>query len=164
MLEKLNPHPSSQVLSREERRVFDELLKRETGDFRFSDLRTKLQSAMEKGLGIFRDEKAMTEACRAITEIRRQLDRAVLDDRERLYNTELTSALELGFMLDVAEAVAWSGLLRNESRGSHFRADFTKRDDSRFLAHTLATKASEKPAISYAPVTITRWQPAERKY
>jgi len=74
------------------------------------------------------------------------------------------NALELDFMLDVAEAVANSALLRRESRGSHTRTDFPKRDDEHFLKHTLAYRTPDGPKIDYLPVTITRWQPEERKY
>ena len=88
----------------------------------------------------------------------------LIEDRGGVFNTELTSALELDFMLDVAEAVAHSGLQRQESRGSHTRTDFPDRDDERYLQHSLAYRTPEGPRIAYSPVTITQWQPEERKY
>jgi succinate dehydrogenase/fumarate reductase flavoprotein subunit len=87
-----------------------------------------------------------------------------LDDRDRAFNTELLTALELGNMLDVAEAVVRSGLERRESRGSHTRKDFPDRDDERFLKHSLALSTPEGPRIEYGDVSITKWPPAERKY
>jgi succinate dehydrogenase/fumarate reductase flavoprotein subunit len=87
-----------------------------------------------------------------------------LDDHSQLFNTELTAALELDFMLDVAEAVAHSALLRRESRGSHTRTDFPKRDDANFLQHSLAYHTPGGSRIEYLPVTLTRWPLEERKY
>lgn len=162
--QKDDPPPSQQLLGQEESRIFDRLLKHEVGQVRFSELRRKLQSSMEKGLGIFRNERGIMETCRTISEIRGKMDIAALDDRERVFNTELTSALELEFILEVAEAVAWSALRRLESRGAHARLDYPNRDDSKFLAHTLAYYAKDSPRISYLPVRITRWQPSVRKY
>ena len=88
-----------------------------------------------------------------------------LDDRSNTYNTELTAALELENMLDVAEAVAHSALNRKESRGSHQRTDFPNREDEKFLAHSLAYRmASGPPRIEYLKVVITNWPPAKRVY
>jgi fumarate reductase flavoprotein subunit len=88
-----------------------------------------------------------------------------LDDHSHTFNTELTTALELSYMLDVAEAVVHSALGRRESRGSHQRSDHPERDDQRFLAHSLAWRtASGPPRIEYAPVSITRWPPGQRVY
>jgi fumarate reductase flavoprotein subunit len=87
-----------------------------------------------------------------------------MEDRSVNFNTELTSALELEFMLDVAEAIAWSALKRTESRGSHQRTDFPKRDDEKFLKHSLAYRNDNKPRIDYKAVVITKWPPGERVY
>ena len=89
----------------------------------------------------------------------------VLDDHSNTYNTELTSVLELENMLEIAESVAHSGLQRKESRGSHQRTDYPKRDDEKFLAHSLAYRTSDgPPRIDYLNVVITNWPPAERTY
>ena len=119
---------------------------------------------MEKGLGIFRNEGGIVETCRTISEIRSKMDMAALDDREKVFNTELTSALELEFALEVGEAIAWSALRRLESRGAHARLDYPNRDDQKFLAHTLVHHAKDSPRISYLSVRITPWQPSVRKY
>jgi succinate dehydrogenase/fumarate reductase flavoprotein subunit len=87
-----------------------------------------------------------------------------LDDRSRVFNTELVAALELECMLDVAEAIVTAALARRESRGAHTRRDFPERDDAAFLAHSLVSYSPEGPRLSTLPVTITRWQPQERKY
>ena len=106
----------------------------------------------------------MEATCRTLRELRGRFARIGLADRDAVFNTELISALELDSMLDVAEAVASSALRREESRGSHTRTDFPKRDDARFLKHSLAYRSPDGPRIEYLPVTITRWPPEERKY
>jgi len=88
-----------------------------------------------------------------------------MDDRGRLFNTELISALELSHMLDVAETMAQCALQRTESRGAHQRTDYPARDDEKFLAHSMVCRSADgRPQVEYAPVTITRWPPAERVY
>jgi fumarate reductase flavoprotein subunit len=106
----------------------------------------------------------MEATCKILRELRGRFARIGLSDRGAVFNTELVAALELDSMLDVAEAVANSALLREESRGSHTRTDFPKRDDVRFLKHSLAYRTTDAPRIDYLPVTITRWPPEERKY
>jgi fumarate reductase flavoprotein subunit len=88
-----------------------------------------------------------------------------LQDHSRTFNTELVAALELSFMLDVAETMVLSAMQREESRGAHQRTDFPKRDDTRFLAHSLVHRNDDGSArVEHLPVTITRWPPAERVY
>jgi fumarate reductase flavoprotein subunit len=88
-----------------------------------------------------------------------------LDDHGRTFNTELISALELGFMLDVAQSIVECALHRTESRGAHQRTDFPARDDQKFLAHSLVHRKSDDTLqVDYLPVTITRWPPGERVY
>ena len=134
------------------------------GNERISSIRTDLQNTMEKDAGIYRTEEGLKEACAELVTLRERYGRVMLEDGSEVYNTELTSALELGCMLDVAEAVAHSALRRQESRGSHARSDFEARDDQRFLQHSLAYRTEGEPRIEYLPATITRWQPEERKY
>jgi fumarate reductase flavoprotein subunit len=119
---------------------------------------------MEAGAGIYRTEGSLRETCARLASLRERFSRVHLDDRSLSFNTELTSALELDFMLDVAEAVAHSALARTESRGSHQRIDYPKRDDAGFLKHTMAYRTDGPPRIEYLDVVITRWPPAERVY
>jgi fumarate reductase flavoprotein subunit len=109
----------------------------------------------------------MQQACDRLAELRARFAAGVrLDDRNRAFNTEWLSAIELSYMLDVAEALAHSALARRESRGAHFRLDgYEARDDENFLRHSIATyRADAPPAIGYAPVTITRSAPRTRVY
>ncbi|HEV8438233.1 MAG TPA: fumarate reductase (quinol) flavoprotein subunit [Methylomirabilota bacterium] len=162
------PAPKSNpvaALVNDERSRIDRRFLRSEGKERIADVRESMQQAMEKGVGIYRDKAGMEETCQALRELRARFARVGLWDRDAVFNTELIAALELDSMLDVAESVANSALKREESRGSHTRTDFPKRDDERFLRHTLAYRTADgPPRIEYLPVTITRWAPEERKY
>jgi fumarate reductase flavoprotein subunit len=97
--------------------------------------------------------------------LKERFDDVMISDHSHTFNTELTVAIELSYMLDVAEAIIACALNRQESRGSHQRTDFTKRDDEKFLAHSLVYRNEDgSTRVEYLPVTITRWPPAERVY
>jgi fumarate reductase flavoprotein subunit len=148
----------------EQRRLDLQFLRKDGGKERIATVRQEMQKTMEEGAGIYRDEQKMEQACRTLRTLRERFKHIIIEDRGSTFNTEVMNALELDFMLDVAEAVANSALLRRESRGFHTRTDFPKRDDEHFLKHTLAYRTPDGPKIDYLPVTITRWQPEERKY
>jgi fumarate reductase flavoprotein subunit len=136
----------------------------ESGE-RVATLRDELGATMEAGFGIFREEQGMREACAKLAELRERYRAGVrLDDHARVFNTEWLSAIELGFMLEVAEAIAHSAYERRESRGAHVRLDdYRRRDDEHYLVHSLATHNGDgAPSIGYAPVTITRSPPQPR--
>ncbi len=156
-------NPVSVEAATEESRIFDKVLKHEQGE-RISTVRVEMQKSMEKHVGIYRDENSLKEACRLVTDLKERAENITVEDKDRVFNTDLVSALELGFMLDAAEAIAYSALPRRESRGAHSRTDYPKRDDLVFLKHTLAYRTSGEPRIDYMPVTITRWKPEARVY
>lgn len=142
------------------------LLRCDRGE-RVATLRDTLGDCMEAGVGIFRDAAGMSAACGQVAELRDRWHRGVrLDDHRRAFNTEWLSAIELGAMLEVAEAMAHSALQRRESRGAHVRLDeFAIRDDAGFLVHTLAHHRGDgPPAITHEPVTITTSAPQTRHY
>jgi fumarate reductase flavoprotein subunit len=122
--------------------------------------------SMENGCGIYRIGTEMEQTCKEIAEVRQRAKRIRLDDRSRAWNTEWLLALELGFQLEVAQAMVHSALERRESRGSHQRLDgYESRDDVNFLKHTLAHYAGEgAPRISYSEVKITKSPPGTRAY
>ena len=99
-----------------------------------------------------------------LAELRERFSDVLIEDRTLTFNTELTSALELDFMIDVALAIAHSALARTESRGSHQRTDHLERNDEQFLNHSLAFKTDGAPRVDYKDVVITRWPPGERVY
>lgn len=148
----------------EQRRLDRQFLRKDGGKERIATVRQEMQKTMEEGAGIYRDEEKMQKTCKTLRTLRERFKNIIIEDRGSTFNTEIMNALELDFMLDVAEAVANSALKRRESRGSHTRTDFPKRDDEHFLKHTLAYRTPDGPKIDYLPVTITRWQPEERKY
>ena len=156
-------NPIAQLVSDERRRLERRILKAD-GRERIADIREAMQKAMEAGAGIYRDRAGLEKTCQTLRELRERFNRIGLSDRDPVFNTEVVAALELDSMLDVAAAVAQSALLREESRGAQARTDFPKRDDVRFLKHSLAYHTPDGPRIDYAPVTITRWPPEERKY
>jgi len=165
-LEALAPPTTllAELAGKEQDRLVGTYLQREGGGERISTIRTDLQTAMERGAGVFRTEESLKEAVEAVIGLRERYSEVAIDDRDRAFNTELVAALELDNMLDVAEAVVRSGLERRESRGSHTRRDHADRDDERFLRHSLAISTAEGAMIEYRDVTITQWPPAERKY
>src|SRR5207249_2322563 len=151
--------------SDEHRRLEDTLLKRRGGKERIATLRVEMHQIMEESAGIYRTEATLKEAAGKLSRLLERFRDLGLDDDSYTFNTELTAALELSYMLDVAHAIVQSALERRESRGSHQRTDFPARDDREFLAHSLAYRGADgRPRIVYLPVTITRWPPAQRVY
>ena len=148
----------------EQKRLDREFLKKDGGKEKIATIRQEMQKTMEEGAGIYRDEQSMEKTCNTLRALRERFKNIIVEDRDSTFNTEVMNALELDYMLDVAETVANSALKRRESRGSHTRTDFPKRDDANFLKHTVAYRTPDGPRIEYLPVTITRWQPEERKY
>lgn len=141
----------------------DALLKAE-GKERLATLRDAMQDTMNDQVGIFRDEKGMAEAVATLRELRARYRNIGVDAKHRKFNLDLLRTIELGGMLDLAEAIAVGALARQESRGAHFRLDFKTRDDANWLKHTLAYFTPDGARLEYKPVTITKWQPEERKY
>ena len=148
----------------EQERITKNFIRKNGGYERVATLRQEMTKTMESGAGIYRSEKSLKETCDKLAELRDRFSNVMIEDRSLTFNTELTSALELDFMLDVAQAIAHSALARTESRGSHQRTDYPKRDDERFLSHSLVFRTDGAPRIEYKDVTITRWPPGERVY
>jgi fumarate reductase flavoprotein subunit len=135
------------------------------GTERVATIRTEMQRTLEASAGIYRDAGTLSAGAADLRALQERSRDIALDDRSLTFNTELTAALELGFMLDLAEVIVCSARERRESRGSHQRTDFPDRDDEQFLRHTLAWRTREgSPRIDYSPVTITRWPPGKRVY
>ena len=156
-------NPVQGLAMEEEKRIYDRVLKHEKGE-RISTIRTEMQKVMEEHVGIYRDKNNLKQACSLIGDLKQRMKNAVVDDKDRVYNTDLVSALELDFMLDIAETIAYAALARNESRGAHFRTDYPKRDDVQFLKHLVVYETGTIPRIDTMPVSITRWEPEARVY
>jgi len=149
----------------EQRRLERDLLGRGSGTERMSTIRTQMQKTMEDAAGIYRDGDTLAKAADKLRELRERAATATIEDSSRTFNTELTAALELTGMIDLAETMVHCALHREESRGAHQRTDFPARDDDRFLAHSMVYREPDgSPRVTHQPVTITRWPPGERVY
>jgi succinate dehydrogenase / fumarate reductase flavoprotein subunit len=134
------------------------------GKEKVGDIMAGMQEIMMENVSVFRTESPVTAALEKIRELKERYQQIALQDKGHCFNRDLLDALELGYMLDLAEVIALGALHRKESRGAHFREDFPDRDDAKFLVHTLVRHTNKGPQISEKPVTITRFQPKERKY
>ncbi len=129
-----------------------------------STLRTEMQRTMEQYVGIYRDEAGLAEGLRRIRALRQRFEKVRVVDRSPVFNLNLTDALEVGYMLELAEVIVVGALARTESRGAHSRTDYPKRDDARWMRHTVAHRGPAGPVLDYAPVGFTRYEPTERVY
>ncbi len=162
--EEHNVHIEAQA-NDEKRRIEQEYLFKQGGKERIVTLREEMQSAIEAGAGIYRTGSSLAEAAGKLRDLQGRYRNVALDDPSRTFNTELPAALELGFMLDVAECIVCCARERTESRGAHQRTDFPRRDDAKFLLHSLVYCNPDGTArVEYLPVSITRWPPGERVY
>ena len=148
----------------EELRLEHDLLHRK-GRERLADLRQEMQKTMEESAGIYRTGAALARGQDQLRRLQERFKNVAIEDESKTFNTERPMVLELSFMLDVALSIISSALLREESRGAHQRTEFPKRDDVRFLAHSLVSRQPDNSCrVEYLPVTITRWPPGERVY
>jgi fumarate reductase flavoprotein subunit len=149
----------------EKRRLEREYLHKTGGQERLVQIREEMHRTMEESAGIYRSGETLSRAADTLRQLQERFRNVALQDHSRTFNTELQAALEMAYMLDVAETMVQSALRREESRGAHQRTDFPARDDQRFLAHSLAWRNADGSCrVEYLPVTITRWPPAERVY
>jgi succinate dehydrogenase / fumarate reductase, flavoprotein subunit len=149
----------------DQERAIKEILDREPGGRRISEIKDELGTMMNEKCAVFRDEAGLTEAQTTIRRLKEEAEVAAIDDRGTVFNQDVLGAIELGYMLDVAECIVLGALERKESRGAQFRLDFPRRNDEEWLKHiNLSVNGSEVPEISYSPVTMTQWEPQERTY
>ncbi len=164
----LQEAPGTAILAQaidEQHRLEENFLRKSGGRERASTLREEMQHIMEDCAGIYRNGPALAAAQQNLRKLQERSANLALDDHSFTFNTDLTTALELTFMLEVAESMVASALQRTESRGAHQRTDFPARNDEKFLAHSLVSRAADgRPRVDYLPVKITRWPPGERVY
>jgi succinate dehydrogenase / fumarate reductase flavoprotein subunit len=145
-------------------RELAEFLDRREGE-RPWQIRDELAQSMHENFGVFRREDEMLEQGSIVRSLRERYERVVVEDKGGVFNTDLTQALELGFLLELAECMVVSGLARKESRGAHARPhDYPDRDDENYLRHTMVTWEDGAATLDWKPVTMTKWQPEERTY
>ena len=144
-------------------------LRKSTGGERVAVLRTEMQATMDMNAQVYRTEATLKQALSDVQELRRRYQNVSIQDKGYRYNTDLLEAIELGFLLDLAEIVVVGALARKESRGGHAREDYQTRDDVNFMRHTMAYAQPQADGdvavvLDYKPVVVTRYQPMERKY
>jgi succinate dehydrogenase / fumarate reductase, flavoprotein subunit len=128
-------------------------------------IRDELGQTMHENFGVFRREEQMLRQQEIVAGLRERYENIVVEDKGNVFNSDLTQALELGFLLELADCMVESGLARKESRGAHARPyDFPSRDDENYMRHTIVRWIADRPVVDWKPVTITKWQPQERKY
>jgi succinate dehydrogenase / fumarate reductase flavoprotein subunit len=162
----MNAKQSSQfpyhLVTLEEKRIYDGIF-RGQGEYNPYEVRQELTDIMNEKAYVFRTESELLEGLKKLQDLRARTWKHV-DDKAKEYNTNFTNVMELDSMFRVAEVVLIGAINRKESRGSHARLDYPQRDDANFLHHTLAYYDPKGPIMKKHPVTITRYQPVERKY
>jgi succinate dehydrogenase / fumarate reductase flavoprotein subunit len=146
-------------------RELKRLLDRSQGE-RPWKIRDELAQTMHENFGVFRREDQMERQGEIVGQLRERYERVVVEDKGQVFNSDLTQALELDFLLELADCMVVAGLARKESRGAHARPhDFPDRDDENYMKHTLVSLDTDgRPDLEWRDVTMTKWQPQERKY
>ncbi|MDQ3933475.1 MAG: FAD-binding protein [Actinomycetota bacterium] len=160
---KGTPDVPYSVLADEERGI-EEIVRRDGDGRRVSEIREELGRTMDKHVAVFRDEEGLRQAEEIVQRLKEESKSVTIDDKGSVFNQDLLGAVELGFMLDNAECVIAGALERTESRGAQFRTDFPERNDEEWLKHIVLSANGDRPEVSYSDVTITQWEPQERKY
>jgi succinate dehydrogenase / fumarate reductase flavoprotein subunit len=151
-------------VERDAERELAELLDRTEGERPWA-IRDELASTMHENFGVFRRERQMEEQGRIVAGLRDRYQRALVEDKGEIFNSDLTGTIELGFLLDLAECMVVAGIERKESRGAHARPDdYPDRDDENYMKHTYVRLVDGSPQLSWEPVRMTKWEPQERKY
>jgi succinate dehydrogenase / fumarate reductase flavoprotein subunit len=150
---------------RRDTEMIEQIIARPRAGRRISEIKLELGTTMNKHVAVFRDEQGLQTALEVVRRLAEEAKSAYVDDRGTVFNQDVLGAIELGYMLDAAEAMVVGALERKESRGAQFRTDFPERNDAEWLKHIDITRGEDgTPKVSYSPVTITQWQPEERKY
>jgi succinate dehydrogenase / fumarate reductase, flavoprotein subunit len=158
------PGADANAALRRDAAVIDAIVARGRDGRRVSEIKSELGETMNKHVAVFRDEQGLQSALETIGRLKEESQRAWIDDHGTVFNQDVLGAIELGFMIDCAEATVVAAIERKESRGAQFRTDFDERNDEEWLKHIDISLNGDGPEVSYSPVTITQWQPEERKY
>jgi succinate dehydrogenase / fumarate reductase flavoprotein subunit len=150
---------------RRDTEMIEQIIARPRAGRRISEIKVELGTTMNEHVAVFRDEQGLQTALEVVRRLAEEAQSAYVDDRGTVFNQDVLGAIELGYMLDAAETMVVAALERKESRGAQFRTDFPERNDAEWLKHIDITRGEDgTPKVSYSPVTITQWQPEERKY
>jgi succinate dehydrogenase / fumarate reductase, flavoprotein subunit len=155
---------ASDARMREDVALIDAIVARPREGRRISEIKRELGDTMNQHVAVYRDQAGLEQALEIVKRLQSESQSAYIDDRGTVFNQDVLGAIELGYMLDCAEAIVVAAIERKESRGAQFRTDFPERLDEEWLKHITITQSPDGPQVGYAPVTITQWQPEERKY
>jgi succinate dehydrogenase / fumarate reductase flavoprotein subunit len=159
------PEIDSGARLREDAAQIEAIIERPRDGRRVSEIKAELGELMNRYAAVFRDEQGLQSALETIGRLKEESGKAWIDDRGTVFNQDVLGAIELGYMVDCAEAIVIGAIERKESRGAQFRTDYPERDDEQWLKHIdITSNGAGGPHVSYSPVTITQWQPEERKY
>jgi succinate dehydrogenase / fumarate reductase flavoprotein subunit len=159
-----NPRmPDERWAENAEKRLAAILAKPATED-RIAHVRQDMGRSMNEKVQVFREEEQLKSGLEDIKALKKRYEGVGVESKGKVFNTDLLFYIELGGMLDVAEMIAASAIQRKESRGAHYRTDYPARDDENWMHHIVCTYGASGPQLGTAPVTITRWEPQERKY
>ncbi len=158
------PEVDASAQLRRDEEMLEGIISRPRGGRRVSEIKDELGETMNKYAAVFRDEEGLNTALETIGRLKEEASKAWIDDRGTIFNQDVLGAIELGFMVDCAEATVVGAIERKESRGAQFRTDYPERNDEEWLKHIDISLGDGGPEVSYSPVTITQWQPEERKY
>jgi len=148
----------------DEQRWIDAIIARERSGRRISAIKDELGRTMNEYVAVFRDQAGLDKALEVVRRLKEEEKTAYIDDRGTIFNQDVLGAIELGYMLDCAEAIVLGSLERRESRGAQYRTDYPERNDEDWLKHIDISRNGDEPELTYSPVTITQWEPQERTY
>ena len=150
---------------RRDAETIEQIIARPRAGRRISEIKEELGTTMNQHVAVFRDEQGLGSALEVVNRLKEEAQSAYVDDRGTVFNQDVLGAIELGYMLDAAQTMVVAALERKESRGAQFRTDYPERNDAEWLKHIDISRGEDgEPKVSYSPVTITQWQPEERKY
>jgi succinate dehydrogenase / fumarate reductase flavoprotein subunit len=150
---------------RRDAKMIEDIIARPRKGRRVSEIKEELGTAMNQHCAVFRDAAGLASAQETVRRLKEDAGHAYIDDSGTVFNQDVLGAIELGYMLDTAETIVLAAIERKESRGAQFRTDFPERNDAEWLKHIdVVRDGAGEPELSYSPVTITQWQPEERKY
>ncbi|HEU4977290.1 MAG TPA: FAD-binding protein [Solirubrobacteraceae bacterium] len=163
-LEMPMPQASDAQLQ-DDAKMIDAIIARDRGGRRISEIKDELGTTLNRHVAVFREADGLDSALDTVRRLKEQAETAYVDDRGTIFNQDVLAAIELGYMLDVAECIVVAAIERKESRGAQYRTDYPERNDEEWLKHIdLSMNGADGPAITYSEVTMTQWEPEERRY
>ncbi len=156
--------PSRTLLDDEEAQIAGMIGREKGSGRRISEIKRELGETMDKNVSVFREDAGIKQAIEDVKRLKEEAESAYIDDHGTIFNQDVLGAIELGYMLDNAECIAFGALHRTESRGAQYRTDYPVRNDEEWLKHIDLSRNGDGPEVSYSEVTITEWEPQERTY